>query len=71
MASEINPRDEKHTSPLAAGASRGIPSPEACIITRQPESYEPQREGGLTAWLVVLSCFLLNFNLLGITYAYG
>jgi len=28
-------------------------------------------DGGLTAWLVVLSCFLLNFNLLGITYAFG
>ncbi|KIJ57248.1 hypothetical protein M422DRAFT_198681 [Sphaerobolus stellatus SS14] len=35
------------------------------------ESYDPPPDGGLTAWLVVLSCFILNFNLLGISYAYG
>ncbi|KAF8520753.1 major facilitator superfamily domain-containing protein [Hysterangium stoloniferum] len=26
-------------------------------------------DGGLTAWLVVLACFLLNFNILGIHYS--
>jgi hypothetical protein len=28
-------------------------------------------DGGLTAWLVVLACFLLNFNILGILYSFG
>jgi hypothetical protein len=28
-------------------------------------------DGGRTAWLVVFSCLLLNFNILGIIYAYG
>ncbi|KAF8520757.1 major facilitator superfamily domain-containing protein [Hysterangium stoloniferum] len=33
-----------------------------------PDSYP---DGGLTAWLVVFSCLILNFNMLGITYAFG
>ncbi|KAF8520734.1 major facilitator superfamily domain-containing protein [Hysterangium stoloniferum] len=37
----------------------------------EPDSFDPAPDGGLTAWLVVLACFLLSFNILGILYSSG
>ncbi|KAF8520758.1 major facilitator superfamily domain-containing protein [Hysterangium stoloniferum] len=45
------------------------PDPEPILDKPIPSQEYP--DGGLVAWLVVFSCFILNFNLLGITYAYG
>lgn len=39
--------------------------------TPESEQNAAPPDGGLVAWLVVLSCFFYNFNLLGITYSYG
>ncbi|KAF8591147.1 hypothetical protein K439DRAFT_1061726 [Ramaria rubella] len=46
-------------------------SAQPSLDGEQADLYEPPPDGGATAWLVVLSCFLFNFNILGITYTYG
>ena len=78
MTSEVASRDQKRIFHPAVDASKEVMTTTASlrdsIINREADpgsSEETLREGGLTAWLVVLSCFLLNFNLLGVTYAYG
>ncbi|KAF8520754.1 major facilitator superfamily domain-containing protein [Hysterangium stoloniferum] len=45
----------------------GVNSPSSAELV--PFDLPP--DGGLTAWLVVLACFLLNFNILGILYSSG
>ncbi|KAF8520750.1 major facilitator superfamily domain-containing protein [Hysterangium stoloniferum] len=37
----------------------------------EPDPLDIPPDGGLTAWLVVLACFLFNVNFLGILYAFG
>ena len=79
MTSEVASRDQKRILHPAVDVSKEVittPSLKGSIINLEayPGSSEETlriREGGLTAWLVVLSCFLLNFNILGINYAYG
>ena len=74
MTSEVTPLDEKLFSgpihaDVAIGPNTDIASPAEALVINQED--EHLREGSHVAWLVVLSCFLLNFNLLGINYAFG
>ena len=78
MASEVASRDQKRIFHPTVDASQDVIMTTASLrvsiilLDADPgSSKETLREGGLTAWLVVLSCFLLNFNILGINYAYG
>jgi hypothetical protein len=79
MTSEFITRDEKSCSDparavgdLATAVNTGAGTFSAASGTNQEaESSGSHRHSPLNAWLVVLSCFLLNFNLLGISYAYG
>ena len=79
MTSEMASRDQKRIFHPAIDVSKEViatASLKGSVINLEvyPGSSEETlrvREGGLTAWLVVLSCFLLNFNILGINYAYG
>jgi hypothetical protein len=77
MTSEAITRDEELCSnPVRAveGVVIAMNSLAFSAASGKPEETEscgPPRGGPPIAWLVVLSCFLLNFNLLGINYAYG
>ncbi|KAF8484200.1 major facilitator superfamily domain-containing protein [Gautieria morchelliformis] len=76
MASEFTIRDEKSSSdPAGVGDVTTTintgPNVTASETNQDAESYEARRHSPINAWLVVLSCFLLNFNLLGINYAYA
>jgi hypothetical protein len=75
MTSQGTSQNEKRLCDPATDAAKGInrATPAAStILNREVDACEqPPPEGGLTGWLVVLSCFLMNFNLLGVNYAYG
>ena len=78
MTTEVASQGQKRIFHPAVDASQDVimttASLRASIILLDADpgsSKATLREGGLTAWLVVLSCFLLNFNILGINYAYG
>lgn len=56
---DLKPREEKETVS------------ESCTLTSPAGEVDTPPDGGLTAWLVVLACFLLSFNGLGVTYSFG
>lgn len=52
----------------------GLGTPPAVVMADldgSPLVDPPPPDGGLTAWLVVFACFLLYFNMLGVTYCFG
>jgi hypothetical protein len=77
MASEVITQDEKSCSdPVGAAGDVAIAMNSLTLFAASGKhedtgSYGPHRDSPPIAWLVVLSCFLLNLNILGINYAYG